>query len=274
MTRFCVTGCERDVSPQKLENLEPDDLVNRIDALYDGASLGDATLEGLWPLISKYGPRLIVTCRPEWEGGWFSGDEHKRLGLLVKAFELGARFVDVEVVALDKLPDFVAHENILASWHGDIADLDKVAFPKDMHIKVAANVNWASDLVKLRRFSQTLKQPASVVAVGHAGIWSRVRPLDFNSAWTYVAAASGLETAAGQVTQDEAVALRALESGKLQPIALVGGKQVTLLVGPAVYNRLFSNTGELFQYLAVLARSWGEVELLGLAFRGCQSRCL
>ena len=269
MTRFCVTGCERDVESlsQRLENLEPDDLCEiRIDALYDGASLGDAALEELWPLISKYGPRLIVTCRPEWQGGWFSGDEHRRLGLLVKAFELGARFVDVEVVALDELPSFVAHENILASWHGDIADLDKVVFPKDMHIKVAANVNWASDLVKLRRFSQTLKQPASVVAVGHAGIWSRVRPLDFNSAWTYVAAASGLETAAGQVTKDEAVALRALESGKLQPIALVGGKQVTSSVGPAVYNRLFSNTGESFQYLAVPARSWGEVLELTLEF--------
>ena len=159
-------------------------------------------------------------------------------------------------LSLDELPSFVAHENILASWHGDIADLDKVVFPKDMHIKVAANVNWASDLVKLRRFSQTLKQPASIVAVGHAGIWSRVRPLDFNSAWTYVAAASGLETAAGQVTKDEAVALRALESGKLQPqLWLVAS--IILMVWPQ-FTTGFLNT-ENISVFAVPARSWGEV---------------
>ena len=43
MTRFCVTGCERDVESlsQRLENLNQTTFVkSALDALYDGASLG------------------------------------------------------------------------------------------------------------------------------------------------------------------------------------------------------------------------------------------
>src|SRR5918996_218748 len=39
---------------------------------------------------------VVVTCRPEWEGGRFNGSEEARHRILARALELGAEFVDVE----------------------------------------------------------------------------------------------------------------------------------------------------------------------------------
>src|SRR5690242_15911347 len=39
---------------------------------------------------------VIVTCRPRWEGGQFSGSEEERLRILAEALDAGAEFVDVE----------------------------------------------------------------------------------------------------------------------------------------------------------------------------------
>src|SRR6266852_698940 len=39
---------------------------------------------------------VIVTCRPEWEGGGFRGSEEERRRLLTEALALGAEYVDLE----------------------------------------------------------------------------------------------------------------------------------------------------------------------------------
>ena len=40
--------------------------------------------------------RVVVTCRPIWEGGRFDGPEDVREAILRQALEAGAEFVDVE----------------------------------------------------------------------------------------------------------------------------------------------------------------------------------
>src|SRR5262249_58289970 len=42
---------------------------------------------------------VIVTCRPEWEGGRFRGSEEERERILSEAQNAGAEFVDVEARA-------------------------------------------------------------------------------------------------------------------------------------------------------------------------------
>ena len=42
---------------------------------------------------------VIVTCRPQWEGGRFDGSEDERKAILQRALDLGAEFVDVEFQA-------------------------------------------------------------------------------------------------------------------------------------------------------------------------------
>ena len=44
---------------------------------------------------------VVVTCRPEWEGGRFDGAEEERHRILAEALALGAEFVDIEWAALN-----------------------------------------------------------------------------------------------------------------------------------------------------------------------------
>src|SRR5688572_21324203 len=46
---------------------------------------------------------VVVTCRPEWEGGRFAGGEEERHRILSEALSLGADFVDIEWAALHGL---------------------------------------------------------------------------------------------------------------------------------------------------------------------------
>src|SRR5436309_5212895 len=39
---------------------------------------------------------VIITCRPTWEGGHFSGSEEERRKILAEALVLGAEYVDIE----------------------------------------------------------------------------------------------------------------------------------------------------------------------------------
>src|SRR5439155_19230041 len=39
---------------------------------------------------------VVVTCRPQWEGGAFDGSEEERKRMLGRAAALGAEFIDVE----------------------------------------------------------------------------------------------------------------------------------------------------------------------------------
>src|SRR3977135_3994948 len=50
---------------------------------------------------------VIVTCRPEWEGGRFKGAEEDRRRILADALALGAEYVDIESRA--RFDDLVSH---------------------------------------------------------------------------------------------------------------------------------------------------------------------
>src|SRR6266852_2290638 len=56
-------------------------------------SVSDPTVAGA--LAGRRRP-VIVTCRPEWEGGGFKGSEEERRHLLADAIALGAEHVDIE----------------------------------------------------------------------------------------------------------------------------------------------------------------------------------
>src|SRR5918993_3808394 len=73
-------------------------------AARDGARAGDmvelrldgvADLDVASALDGRHGP-VVVTCRPEWEGGRFQGSEDERQRILGRAMDLGADYVDVE----------------------------------------------------------------------------------------------------------------------------------------------------------------------------------
>jgi 3-dehydroquinate dehydratase/shikimate dehydrogenase len=69
------------------------------------ADMVELRLDGIRDLnvaaaLDRRNKPVVVTCRPQWEGGRFSGTEEERHRILAEALALGAEFVDVEWAAL------------------------------------------------------------------------------------------------------------------------------------------------------------------------------
>jgi 3-dehydroquinate dehydratase/shikimate dehydrogenase len=156
-------------------------------------------------LAGRHSP-VIVTCRPTWEGGFFQGTEEERLAILERALEAGAEFVDVEWKALT--PAFAGgacRERIVVSMH------DFESLPGDLEsrvlamgatgagtVKVAVMAHRLADCLALLGVSKRRGAPTSVIAMGEAGVATRVLAARFGSCWSY--AADDAAVAPGQLS--------------------------------------------------------------------------
>src|SRR5207249_10602401 len=87
---------------------------------------------------------VIVTCRPEWEGGRFKGAEEDRRRLLGEAQMLGAEYVDIEWRAhFDDLVSKSGGRRVVLSYH----DFDGV--PADLAGLVQAMRSTGAEVVKV-----------------------------------------------------------------------------------------------------------------------------
>ena len=150
---------------------------------------------------------VIVTCRPEWEGGRFTGAEEDRQRILDRALTLGADYVDVEWTALHTIhePSFAAliqraADRIVVSSHdfdGVPAALDSRV--RDMRasgarvIKVAVTARKLTDTLPLLDIARGGN--AVVIGMGDAGMTTRLLAARFGSLWTY----AGNAVAPGQI---------------------------------------------------------------------------
>src|SRR6185295_12458249 len=88
--QLCVTVTAATTAElrRKRDAVADADLVElRLDSVSDPSAAG--ALEG------RRRP-VIVTCRPAWEGGSFTGAEEDRKAILADALRLGADYVDIE----------------------------------------------------------------------------------------------------------------------------------------------------------------------------------
>jgi len=187
---------------------------------------------------------VIVTCRPQSEGGYFTGSEEERRAILSEALALGAEYVDLEWRgACAGLMDNTGGRHIVLSHH------DFSGMPSDVNekaramlgsgaeiVKLAVTANRLSDCLTLRAIGKQTRVPMSLVAMGEAGIASRVLASWMGSCWTY----AGDGVAPGQVTErrmhDE---FRFRRIGARTAVYGVLGKPVTHSVSPAMHNAAF-----------------------------------
>ena len=150
---------------------------------------------------------VVVTCRPEWEGGRFAGTEEERHRILVEALTLGAEFVDVEWMSLHGLhrprfDDIVRTDpaRVVVSSHdfeGVPADVEARA--RDMRgygaavIKVAVMPHALRDTLPLREIARD--GDAVVVGMGDSGVPTRLLASRYGSRWSY----AGNGVAPGQI---------------------------------------------------------------------------
>ena len=142
----------------------------------------------------------IVTCRPAWEGGRFEGSEERRHSILREALERGAEYVDVEWRA--GLVDLIARDpqRVVLSSH----DFQRV--PDDVAARATAMRQTGAGTIKIAipaaRLTDALALlpigaggDAVVIAMGDAGLPSRLLASRFGSKWTY----AGDAIAPGQI---------------------------------------------------------------------------
>ena len=166
-------------------------------------------------LVAKSPVELIITYRPVREGGKFDGDEAERLSVLRTAVEAGATYIDIEADAINAVAGwgFTRTKLIVSKhwWDGMPADL--VAFYNELReradvVKLVGTASAVADTAPVFALAQQASTPVIALAMGEAGLLTRVLTPEFaHTLFTFAAARSGAGTAPGQLSVDEMLTL-------------------------------------------------------------------
>jgi 3-dehydroquinate dehydratase/shikimate dehydrogenase len=184
---------------------------------------------------------VIVTCRPTWEGGRFDGSEERRHSILREALNHGAEYVDVEWRA--GFADLVARDprRVVLSSH----DFQRV--PDDLAARATAMRQTRAGTIKIAipaaRLTDALALlpigaggDAVVIAMGDAGLASRLLASRFGSRWTY----AGDAIAPGQIPAARMLdEFRFHEVRSTTDIYGVVSNNVTHSMSPLMHNAAF-----------------------------------
>lgn len=169
--------------------------------------------EGWQDVVKKLGKPWIACNRLPAEGGGWRGSEAGRIEQLMKAAEMGADSIDIEISTQDVESIVKAarkRTRCLLSFH----DLEKTPSLEEMKEIVGRQIKAGADLCKvigtacrpednlsvlelIRAFPET---KVIAFAMGPLGLMSRVLCTLVGGEFTYASLASGKESAQGQMT--------------------------------------------------------------------------
>lgn len=208
---------------------------------------------------------VVVTCRPVWEGGRFTGPEDERHRLLARALALGAEFVDVEWAALRQERRFAelvggAPDRVVLSSHdfsGVPSDLRDRA--RDMRasgaavIKVAVTARRLTDNLPLREIAG--EGGAVVIGMGEAGVPTRLLAARFGSRWTY----AGDGVAPGQMPAARMIGeFRFRTIGARTRLFGVVSVNASHSLSPVMHNAAFAAAGRDAVYVPLQAADFAD----------------
>ena len=271
--QVCVTGAFNDVRAlRSFIGENPDILQDGRWLVEVRLDLMPACIDAALELVSELGAKAVVSCRSRRDGGGFTGLERDRLDVLARAAAAGPAFIDVELSTWLKGGAEPVRRacsrgcRVMLSVHetGEsgyfAAHAERLNDAGADAVKLAGAVRDGCDLIRLAQAGRALGAPVRcVVAMGPGAAFSRMRPLDFNSTFTFASAGAGLETADGQPSFRRLEQWRVFESAGLEPVVLAGGEQVVNSPGPDIYNRIFRRRGIPMQYLALPVSDWEQV---------------
>jgi len=189
---------------------------------------------------------VILTCRPEWEGGSFSGPEEDRRRILADALDLGAEYVDIEWRA--GFHDLIAKTHgrrvVLSSHDYDMVPIDLISRLHAMRstgaevIKLAMKLTCLADGVPLLSLARGAPDGDGLVLVGMGeyGLATRVLGGRFGSKWTYAGGLSDIGQIAPGALLD---AYRLREIDDATHVYGLVGQPVAHSVSPAMFNAAF-----------------------------------
>lgn len=171
------------------------------------------------------GKPILVTNRPQWEGGLWKGSEQQRIDLLCQALRAGARYVDIELRAAPSLREQVLNVAARAGAEVIISNHDFQATPATDHLHRTLEEMMASGadigkivvtaagpidslrILALQEQAMAAGFPLCAFAMGAAGTISRLATLYLGGYMTYAALSPQLATAPGQLSVQELYAM-------------------------------------------------------------------
>jgi 3-dehydroquinate dehydratase / shikimate dehydrogenase len=220
-----------------------------------------ADLDGLRALLEGKPLPAIITCRATSEGGKQQVDDHIRLRLLIEGARQAADYCDIEAShyaqASALSPDI---SRLIVSYHNfdeTPVDLDSVydrliALPAAVH-KIVTRANTITDALAIFNLLERARREGTrliAIAMGQAGIITRVLGPSRGSFLTYGSLASGKESAEGQLTCEELIDLyRVRRLSRGTSITGIIGSPVGHSASPAMHNRAFAELDLDFVYL-------------------------
>jgi len=206
---------------------------------------------------------IIATCRPTWEGGHFTGSEKERKLLLEEAVKVGVDYIDVELAGLADLDCEKLNTKLIISSHdfksiqADLLNLlDEINLYQPAVAKIAYTAQRISDSfagLDILHNEASSGREALVLAMGEAGVITRLLAKKLGGFLTFAALEESAETAAGQVTIEEMKRLYRWDAINSETkIYGVIGCPVGHSMSPAIHNAAFDETGYNGLYLPLL----------------------
>ena len=217
---------------------------------------------------------MIATCRPEWEGGRFSGSEEERCRILAAALQLGADYVDIEWAALSgahwtSFRDIVraAPSRIVLSSH------DFAGVPSDLKTRARDMRSYGVAIIKLAVMPGTLTETlrlieiarhgdAVVVGMGDSGVPTRLLASRYGSRWSY----AGNGAAPGQIPASQMLdRFRFHDIGPSTRIFGVVSSTAMHSLSPVMHNAAFAASDIDAVYVPMQTRDFGDFDEFALA---------
>ena len=223
---------------------DPVDMIEiRIDSLQNPYEYTD--------LLKKTHKPIILTCRPEREGGEWKESEEERILILKNMLEQPVQYVDIESDTFSKLsatllPKY-SYTKIICSFH-DFQSVpnnleDKVQYinqlPCDI-VKFAVLPAKISDNLRVLDCIKKITKPCIAIAMGEIGEMSRILALAYGAFMTFAAIEKGKESAPGQLPASELAELYRIKSvNKGTEIYGVCGNPIAHSLSPLLHNSAF-----------------------------------
>ncbi len=230
---------DRAIEFARLAALRADLVEVRLDSLADPAPER---------IVAAVGAKLILTCRPVWEGGRFSGNEDSRLNLLRRGIDAGAAWIDIELNAAEKLGSpgasrlIVSHHDFTATPSNLDDLLDRLLDRRPDVAKLVTTATGPEDVLAvlslLRRHDRSIRLAAHTM--GGPGVAGRILAARFGSAMVYGAARSDAAAAPGQPTLLSLIEDYGLDRdlSSAAVLLLIGGR-LEHSISPRMMNRTF-----------------------------------